>query len=201
MLWACPTVPARLLSHGKDVLAAAWSHGSFGSLLCCRSGRKMPQFSQMSSKPLGVASSNLSVSQQPSPGSFAGPSAQSIPPANTVDEMLDGIGARKQCTTSHHRRHLLDPTRDTTCIAMPTDSVISEGFLRIWNLLECGLEQPASVAKGDLEETFPAVITARLSQAAAIAGMAPGHVQSWGGRESSHHLIAQVVEQGGKDGL
>jgi len=55
----------------------SWSRGSFSSLLCCRLGRKMPLFPQMSSKPFGVASSNLSITQQPRPGSFAGSSAQS----------------------------------------------------------------------------------------------------------------------------
>lgn len=65
------------------------------------------------------------------------------------------------------------------CLAMSADSIIPDGFLRVQSLLENGLEGAALVAQGDLGETFPAVITACLLQAAAIAGMAPGHVQSW----------------------
>lgn len=131
------------------------SRGSFSSLLRCRLGRKMPQFPQMSSKSLGAASSNSSISQQPSPGSFARPSAESNTPANTADETLDGIGARKQCTSGHHRRRLLDLARDTVCVAMPADSIISEGFSKVSSLLERGLEGPALVAKGNLGGNLP----------------------------------------------
>lgn len=36
------------------------------------------------------------------------------------------------------------------CVAVPTDRIFSEGSLKVWSLLEHGMEQLALVAKGDL---------------------------------------------------